>query len=109
MKSIQNAAAIILRYVIWFGLSLLGLWDILQIRIAWVELLIRARVSGWALPALDKWMLLPLGIVWLGAIIWMEDHLTTARTQQIFWQRAARVATVLLVILAITYIVQFLF
>jgi len=109
MKSVQGAAAVILRYVVWLALSLLGLWDILQIRVAWVEVLIRVRVSGWALPALDKWMLLPLGIIWLGAIIWMEDHLTTARTQQIFYRRAARVTAVVLVILALTYIVQFLF
>jgi hypothetical protein len=108
MKSLAQVVSILARYVAWIALSGLWLWALLQVRINVIDIAIWIGASRWALPAIDKFATVPLILLWLGLAIWLEGHLTSPVDTPVFVQRAARVGGVLLVVLGISYVLQFI-
>ncbi len=82
------------------------MWAILEVRINVIDLTIWFGASRWALPAIDKFLTVPLILVWLILALWLEHYLTAPADAGVFRGRAARVSAVVLAVLGLSYILQ---
>ncbi len=106
MRLIFRAAETVIRYVIWFLLFGLGLWALLETRINLFDILIRARVSGWAIPAITNFYTAAVILIWLAVAVWLENYLTEPTDVRVFWRRSARTAAIVGGILVASYALQ---
>ena len=102
----SGIAAGIARYIVWLALCGISLWTTLQVRLNVLDVIFWMRTSRWAIPALDKFLTVPLILLWLGVAIWLESYLTEPRDVRVFGRRAVRVSVVTVVVLALSYLLQ---
>lgn len=95
-------------YLLWFALSGLGLWLLLQLRINLVDLSAYFGVSRWVFPALHNFGIMLLAIVWLGAVFFIEHYLRQGMEIGRLWARAVRVLWVKGILLGVSYLLQVL-
>ena len=72
---LKRSFATVMQYVLWAVTILLGLWCLLAARAAINLAFIFTFANRWVLRAVDRFSLLIMGIVWLIAIIIVEDFL----------------------------------
>lgn len=106
MRTVLNAGATLGRYALWLALSALGIIDILLMRTTMIDVMFRTRVSGWAIPAIEKWAFFVLALIWLAVVVWLEEYLTRAKTSALFWRRAARTTAAVGGVLVITLVLN---
>jgi hypothetical protein len=106
MKTLARLGVTAARYAAWLALSALGLWAVLEVRINIFDTFIYAGISKWALPAADKFMTVPLILLWLAGVFVLEAYLMAAKDERLFWRRAGAIAVAEGVILAVSYLLQ---
>lgn len=79
-------------YVLWMVIILLALWVLIVARGAVNIIYIVLTWNRWVLRAVDRWSLLLFGIVWLIAIIAIEDYLRQGVEKGQLYQRFTKVA-----------------
>lgn len=103
-------------YLLWAGLSALGLWVALAWRAAIIALVIATRVRVGIAPtggttavaqvqSVDQFAVIALILLWLGGTVWLESHLRAGVAHDHLWSRAARTAALLVVLLGLSYMI----
>jgi hypothetical protein len=93
-------------YVLWLGLSALGAWLIFQGRAVVFDLAVWLRFNPWAVHAIAQFAVVTFGLVWLAAIIVLEQYLRQGVVKNRLWHRAARVVMVEAVALGVLFAAQ---
>ena len=106
MRLLVRAAQTVIRYAVWLLLFGLGLWAMLETRINLFDILVRAHVSGWAIPAITNFYLAGVILVWLAVAVWLENYLTEPKDVRVFWRRSARTAAITGGILVASFVLQ---
>ncbi len=95
-------------YALWLGLSAIGVWIIFAARAAIFDIALRLRLNPWQVRAVDQFSVVTLGLIWLVAILLMEDRLRNGVIKNRLWRRAMRYFAVEVVVLCVCYAVQIL-
>jgi hypothetical protein len=106
MKMLASIFAAVTRYVAWFGLSALGLWDVQQVRGVLFDILVRVHANPWAIPGISNFFTAVVFMAWLAIVIWLENYLTQSQSLRLFWERLARWACLLVAILVACIVLQ---
>ncbi len=96
-------------YALWIGLCAMGGWLILQARSVIFDVTVWLRLNPWQVRAAEQFGTITMGLIWLVAILMLEDHLRKGVAKNRLWARAARVFLVEAVVLGILYALQVLF
>lgn len=99
----QRIRAIVSYLFFWIVFSAIGLWLMLEMREAIIEVMLFSRVSPLAARGFDPLVILLLGLLWLIAILWLEHYLRKALGKKRLLHNIARVATVQALVAAITF------
>ncbi len=95
-------------YALWLGLSAIGIWLIFEVRFVLFNVALRLRFNPWQVRAVDQFGIVTLGLIWLVAILLLEDYLRKGVIKNRLWGRAARVFLFEAVALGIFYALQVL-
>jgi len=82
----------VMQYVLWAITILLGLWCLLVARGAINVAYILTFANQWVLRAVDRFSLLIMGIIWLVAIIIVEDYLGKGVDRGDLYKRFLKIA-----------------
>lgn len=100
-----------LRYLaylfLWFILSALGGLLAWFLRTNLFDLGVWLHWNPWVVRGVDRWGIFVLGLLWVIYIFSIEDYLRTAVPQQRLWTKTKTVLIPVLILLAISYGLQF--
>lgn len=95
-------------YVLWLGVAVLGGWLIFEGRDAMFALAVWLRANPWVIRAIDQFSVVTFGLIWLVAILGVEQYFRQGVIKNRLWRRAARMLIVEVLVLGILYGVQFI-
>jgi hypothetical protein len=90
-------------YVLWLGLSALGVWLIFALRSALIDLAFVLRLNPWQVRAVDNFGFVTLGLIWLVGTLLLEHRLRQAVVKNQLWKRAAYVGLAEVIVLGLCY------
>ncbi len=102
-------------YLLWFALSALAFWMVLQLRDNAIDLALLAFRGGGDRDAvgtaarvrtLDNVATIVLVLLWLGGVVLLEGYLREAVPLGRLWGRAARVFVAIAVVLGLSFALQ---
>jgi len=93
-------------YALWLALVALGGVLIWEARSAMFALAVWLHLNPWQVRAIDQFGVVTLGLVWLVAILLLEDYLRKGVIKGRLWSRAARVIVFQALLLALCIGVQ---
>ena len=96
-------------YVLWLGLSALGVWLIFTLRSVLVGLAFALRLNPWQVRAVDNFGFVTLGLIWLIGVLLLEYRLRQAVAKNQLWKRAAYVGLAEVIVLGLCYGLQRVF
>ena len=103
----QRILAIATYIFFWLTFSALGLWLMLVMREAIVELMIFARFNPWAVRGFDRLAIYLLGLIWFITILWIDHYLRSAIGKKRLLHSIARVAMIQAILAAIVFGIRF--
>ena len=92
MKTLARVLLTAGRYAAWLALAALGLWAVLEVRTNIFDGFIYAGTGKYWLPVADKFMTVPLFLLWFVGVFVLEAFLMSVRDERLFWRRAAAIA-----------------
>jgi hypothetical protein len=95
-------------YAVWLGLAAIGVWIIFAARAAIFDIALALRLNPWQVRAVDQFSFVTLGLIWLVAILLIEDRLRKGVIKNRLWRRALRYFAIEVVVLCACYAVQIL-
>ena len=58
----------------WCVTAALGLADLVSVRSCVLQIMVIRGANAYQLSAVDKWSILPLGLLWLGTVLYVQYH-----------------------------------
>jgi hypothetical protein len=95
-------------YALWLGLAAIGVWIIFAARAAIFDISLRLLLNPWQVRSVDQFSVVTLGLIWLVAILLIEDRLRKGVIKNRLWSRAARYFAIEVVVLCVCYAAQML-
>jgi len=93
-------------YLLWGGLSALGLWLLMQLRINLIDIYAHFEFDRWAFAAVHNFGIVILALLWLSYVIIIEEYLRQGVQRGQVLLRAMRVFWVVGGLLGISYLLQ---
>jgi len=90
-------------YAVWLVLSAMIIWLMVQLRLNLLDITLLLNLGPWAHLLIDRWGLVVLGILAMGAIVVLEHYLRTGLAKKRFWPRAAYAFFIMAIALAFSY------
>lgn len=94
-------------FVGWLIVSALAFWILLQLRVNLLDLFVALGLDPWAMSAVDKFGTVIFGLGWLVAVLIAEMWLRRGVAKNRLWSRLARLFGLEVLILALSYGLQF--
>lgn len=93
-------------YLLWGGLSALGFWLLMQLRINLIDIYAHFQFDRWAFAAVHNFSIVILALVWLSYVVLIEEYLRQGIKLGRVFPRAIRVLWVVGALLGISYLLQ---
>ena len=98
----------LLCYTLWVITAALGFLDLIAARSLCLTLMGVASLSRWVAPAVDKFIFLVFGIVWLILVIFSEYYYRNSIPKKRLWQSFSLIAGIELSFLSLSHLFPFL-